>query len=520
MSDGEHALALGGTKQRSVLAILLLNAGIAVSTDRLIDQLWGGRPPDDASTALQQHVSRLRKLLEPATVLVTRAPGYALDLDPEQLDLFRFERLRSEGRRLLDAGDAARATDVLGEALSLWRGEALADLENEPFAREAVIQLDEARLDALEARLDAELALGRHAELVAELRALVRRHPLRERFRGQLMLALYRSGRQADALDAYADARRMLVSELGLEPGPALQRLQQSILAQEEELAPGGTTRKPEPATERAVVSFVRELEALEVVTSVARALTEGTRREQLLVHVATPLALATATTALTAARDALSNEGGRARIAVFSSPTPGEDVVRLALRHDADAIVADVGDDPLEPDVAAILRGAACDAVLAVRGGGAIQPGPVVVPFGGADNDWAALELGAWLARATGPLRLLGSEAAEASGRDASRLLADVSLVLQRATGVVAEPRLAATGEAGIAEAAADAGVLVVGLPDDWRDSHLGPVRSALCAAPPCPLLLVARGVRTGTLSPSVPLSRYPWSELRLVGR
>jgi len=229
--EGERQLRLGGVKQRSVLALLLLHAGQVVSSDRLIDELWGDDPPEDASTALQQHVSRLRKLLEPHDVLQTRAPGYVLAVEPEQVDLTRFERLVSDGRRLLEEGSADAAAGALREAIGLWRGEPLADLSGEPFARDALPRLEEARLEALETRIDADLAAGRHSELTGELGALTRTNPFRERLRAQQMLALYRAGRQSEALDVFADARRTMVAELGLDPGPELQRLQQAILA-------------------------------------------------------------------------------------------------------------------------------------------------------------------------------------------------------------------------------------------------------------------------------------------------
>ena len=223
--------ASGGAKQRSLLALLLLDTGRVVSSDRLIEELWGGDPPEDAATALQQHVSRLRKLLEPHEVLETRSPGYVLAIDPQQVDFSRFERLRDEGRALLEQGRAEDASRTLRSALELWRGEPLFDLAGEPFARDALPRLEEERLEAVEARTDADLAAGRDAELVGELRRLVGEHPYRERLRAQLMLALYRAGRQSEALEAYADARRTLVGELGLEPGPELQRLQQAMLA-------------------------------------------------------------------------------------------------------------------------------------------------------------------------------------------------------------------------------------------------------------------------------------------------
>ena len=219
-----------------MLALLLLHPGETVSSDRLIDELWGEHPPADAQTALQQHVSRLRKALEPHAVLATRTPGYALDVEPEHLDLGRFRALVKRGRAAMHEGDPERAAATLREALTLWRGPPLADLANEPFAPDATRALDEERIAALEARVDADLACGRHSALVGELTSLVRADPLRERLRAQLMLALYRSGRQSEALAVYADARQTLVSELGLEPGPELQALERSILTHDESL--------------------------------------------------------------------------------------------------------------------------------------------------------------------------------------------------------------------------------------------------------------------------------------------
>jgi len=240
--DGE-ALHLGGTKQRGVLAILLLRANEVVSTDTLIDQLWGETPPEDAGMALQAHVSRLRKALPSgAATIVTQAPGYLLVARPGQIDLDRFEQAVRDGRQALDEGNPRRADGELRGALELWRGRPLADLEDEPFARDATAHLRDLWLDAVGSRIDADLALGRHRELVPELRALVRAHPLREGFREQLMLALYRSGRQAEALEVFTETRRVLTDELGLEPGPRLQRLQQQILVQD-----SGLELPPEP---------------------------------------------------------------------------------------------------------------------------------------------------------------------------------------------------------------------------------------------------------------------------------
>jgi DNA-binding SARP family transcriptional activator len=247
-TDGGLKQNLTG-KQAALLAVLLLHANEAVSTDRLIDALWGAEPTDTAGKALQVYVSRLRKLLEPEgrALLVTRAPGYALELGAHTLDLHRFERLRAEANTVLD-GDPAAAEAKLHEALSLWRGSPLADFAFEPFAQSEIARLEEIHLVALEEWIDAVLALGRHADVVGELEALVAKHPLRERFRAQLMLALYRSRRQAEALDAYQAARRALVDELGIEPSPELQELERRILRQDPSL---DLAAPPPPAEER-----------------------------------------------------------------------------------------------------------------------------------------------------------------------------------------------------------------------------------------------------------------------------
>ena len=234
--DG-RPVSLGGGKQRAVLALLLLSANRVVSSDRLIDQIWDGQPPATAATALQGHVSALRKALGPG-VIATRRPGYVLEVEPEQLDLKRFERLRDKARSALERGDPSASADTLREALELWRGEALADIGFEPSIQAEAARLEDLRLAALEDRIDADLAVGRSAELVDELQRLVATHPLRERLWGQLMLSLYRSGRQAEALDAYRRARMALVSELGLEPGPGLRDLERRVLAHDPALDP------------------------------------------------------------------------------------------------------------------------------------------------------------------------------------------------------------------------------------------------------------------------------------------
>ena len=229
--DGEEPLPLAGRNQRALLTLLLLRANEHTSTDRLVDQLWGEDPPRTATTSLQNSVVQLRKLLGPG-VLHTKPGGYVLELDRGQLDLARFEDLVRASRSAED-GERAR---LLREALALWRGRALADLELEEFAQSEIRRLEGMRLDVIEDRIAAEIEVETTPELISELELLVRRHPLRERLWTQLMLALYRSGRQADALAAYREARRTLVEELGLEPGPELQALYGSILRQERSL--------------------------------------------------------------------------------------------------------------------------------------------------------------------------------------------------------------------------------------------------------------------------------------------
>jgi DNA-binding SARP family transcriptional activator/pimeloyl-ACP methyl ester carboxylesterase len=237
VSDGTSALAIASGKQRGLLAVLLLNANRTVARDRIVDELWGDDVPDSAQKMVQIHVSQLRKALsEPR--LQTRAPGYLLEVAEDELDLTRFERLLAESGQALSQGEAATAAGQLREALALWRGAALAEF-SEPFARHESGRLEELRVAALEGRIEADLALGHHGEVVGELDSLIAKYPLRERLRSQHMLALYRSGRQAEALASYQAFRRMLDDELGIEPTTALRKLEQSMLRQDPELEPG-----------------------------------------------------------------------------------------------------------------------------------------------------------------------------------------------------------------------------------------------------------------------------------------
>jgi DNA-binding SARP family transcriptional activator/class 3 adenylate cyclase len=241
--DGDGApLSLGGQKQKTVIAVLLLHAGQAVSVDRLIEALWANDPPRTAVTSLQNFVSQLRRSLGTDT-LVRRAPGYMLRVEPDQLDMNRFTRLVGEAR---SAAPSERAR-ILREALGLWRGSPLADFTYEAFAQHDIRRLEDLRLSALELENETELELGNHAEVVAELESLVSQNPLRERLRELQMLALYRSGRQAEALDVYQAIRGLLLEELGLEPGPQLQELQKAIIRQDAALSWAGRERSERP---------------------------------------------------------------------------------------------------------------------------------------------------------------------------------------------------------------------------------------------------------------------------------
>jgi len=516
VEEHDHSLALGGVKQRSLLAVLLLHANQVVSADRLTDELWGAAPPRTAGKTIQVYVSKLRKELGEGR-LTTRAPGYLLHVAQSELDLARFEELVGEAR----ASDPASAAQKLREALALWRGPALADLAYEPFTQPEIARLEELRLAALELRIDADLATGRHADVVGELEALVAEHPLRERLRYLLMLALYRSARQADALDAYRQTRRELSEALGLEPSEDLRRLEQAILNHDPAL-----DLPPEPppravavngaTPDRSLVVYPRSLERLAALLRLAEPLAaSGSGRELIVASVVEAGELGAATAALSQQREELAAGGLAVRAAAFSSPSPGEDLARLAFQENADLLLMDAGRSPLVAEAAVVLEEATCDVAMLLEQGGPLRPGPVVVPFGAGWHDWAALELGAWVARATdSPLQLIGAASnGGASGRDASRLLADASLIVQRTAGVVAEPVLVSPGRKGVTTAAAEAGLLVVGFSERWRQEGLGGIRTELMEAPPAPVVLIRRGPRPGGLAPADTRTRFSWS-------
>jgi len=274
--DG-RGVPLGGPKQRAVLALLLLDANEVVSRDRLIDRLWGERPPASAQRSLDSYVSRLRALLG-ADRIERRAPGYLLNVEPGELDLTRFEELLEQGRSAAARGDSVAARDHLRDALALWRARPLADLEYEPFAAAEAERLEERRLLALEARIDAELELGGGPELVSELERLVAEQPFRERLLGQLMTALYRAGRQADALAAFRAGRQRLSSELGLEPSRELRELEQRILEHDPALGAVGSPPARRPPRVTRVRAVASGLALAAVAVSIVAGIELGTR--------------------------------------------------------------------------------------------------------------------------------------------------------------------------------------------------------------------------------------------------
>ncbi len=282
--DEGHPIPLGGAKQRALLARLLLQANRVVSSDHLVQALWGEEAPGTARKTLQVHVSQLRKALARDDVLLTRSPGYLIAAGDDQLDLTRFKQLVESARRAREDGRLPEAAAALAEALALWRGPPLSDVTLESVAEPEIRRLEESRSAAIEDRIDLELATGHHDEVIGDARALVTQEPLRERAWGQLMLALYRVGRQADALEAYRQARGALVDELGLEPGPELKALERSILEHDPALAAPARDLAVAPPPRDGASPFVgRERE----LASLSQALAEALAGEGRVVLVA-----------------------------------------------------------------------------------------------------------------------------------------------------------------------------------------------------------------------------------------
>ena len=513
--DGRPA-RLGAPRHRGMLVLLLTQANAVVPAQRMIDELWGEEPPASAVNLVQGAVSHLRKILG-REAIATRGAGYALSVEPDALDLQRFERLAEAGSIALADGHLETAAATLGEALALWRGPALADLRDERFLHSVASRLEELRLIVAERRLEAELERGRHADVLADVRALAAEHPLRERGHGLLMLGLYRCGRQAEALEVYRAARETLVEELGISPGPALRELEARILRQDPDLMPADAAKDTPPpsvtAPERAVLVAPLAPAAADALVALAEPLARQPERELLLVGtVAQGDRLAALSAGLSAQREGLIARGVSARAAAFTSLTPGADVARIATEHDVDLMLVDAPEGLLEDArLLTLLDQAPCD-VGVVVGAGA-EPESVLVPFAGASHDWAAIELGAWLARNAGATLSLAGSTEGAEGRDASRLLASASLAVQHAFGVPAEPLLVEPRPEALVKAAAGAAVVVVGLTERWRREGLGPTRSALATRRQGPTVLVRRGTRPGGLAPRTADTRFTWT-------
>jgi DNA-binding SARP family transcriptional activator len=514
-------LRLGGPLERTVLAYLLLHANAAVERDRLIDELWPAEPPESAVNVLQTYVSRLRRTLT-SDRLLTRPPGYVLRVEPGELDLHEFDRLLDAGRSALSSGDAEAALAALQPALRLWRGAPLRDVVQDGFARGEAGRLDELRLAALEDRLEAELALWRHAQIVGELEALVVEHPLRERLRAQWMLALYRSGRQPEALAAYRDLRKRLADELGIEPSQPLRDLERAILRQDPRL--DETAEADADARGRTVLVGCFDEDAFEPLLSVAEPLARHRNGELVLVRLVSDASGLDAAARSGGERRAdLGERGIRAWSAAFTSAEPAQDILRFA--DDSNVALVLVGalggvndDGRLDHELASLLEHAPCDAAVLVGMPGRAKvddSAPVLVPFGGSEHEWAAAEIGAWIARAESrPLRLAGTAAAADGGRrDASRLLASVALLVQHVTDVDAEPALAPAGPDGLAALAEEARVVLLGLPDGWQKRGIGRTRAELTRRVTTPTLLIRGGARPSALVQAEGLTRFTWT-------
>lgn len=512
--DGTPA-SLGGRQQRAVLAILLAQENQTVPAERLIDGVWGD-PPETAANVLQGYVSQLRKALG-RKVIATRGRGYAAVVASGTLDLHRFEQQAEAGMAERARGSAADSSADLTAALALWRGPALSDLADLPGVMPIAARLDALRLAAVERRIEADMDCGREAEAAAELEALIAEHPLRERLRGLRMLALYRAGRQAEALEAYRAAREALVDELGIEPGEELAELERAILRHDPSLLPradGAVVVPAAPAPTRTVLIAALAPSSLPTLIALGSPLARRPGRELLLAStVSTSAELLGVTRQLREASAPLAEQDVTARVAAFTSVAPGADLARLATEQDVDVVLVDAPQGLLEDArVLSLLDDAPSD-VAVVVGNGSESKGPVLVPFSGFEHDWAAVELGAWLAQSLEcPMRLAGPSKGP-GGRDASRLLASASLAVQRALGVQADPVIVEPSPAALVAVARDAGVVVVGLTERWRREGLGSARTALATATGVTTLLVRRGLRPGGLAPQTSETRFTWT-------
>jgi DNA-binding SARP family transcriptional activator len=506
--DGE--VPLGAARQRATLALLLLNANSVVSIDRLADSLYAGRPPVTAVTQVHRQVSELRKALG-AEAIETQGSGYVMHVGPQDLDLTRFERACLDAADERARGDVARAADLFRDGLALWRGAPLPELADNPAAVPHIRRLEELRLAAHERLLEVELALGRQVEVAAALEQLVAENPLDESLRRLQILALYRSGRQAEALEVFRQVRSELIESFGIEPSTGLRELELAVLRQDPSLdAPAAADRADEPAP--AVLLSASYDAGLDRLLTLAEPLAAS--RELILARlVETEDELGAAAAATNARSGAL---GRPARVAVFTSTDPPEDTARLADSHDVHLVLVDaqagLDGEHVPADLGALFERSPAD--VGVVAGDPHGDGGVFVPFGGGEHDWAALELGALLAAASGqPLTLVGTRADPRTGRrDASRLLAHAGLAAQRIAGIETRPLLADPSAPGFVDALAGAGAVVAGVSESWRRSGIGEARQALLRAG-VGVVLVHRGPRPGLLAPRDDLTRFTWT-------
>jgi DNA-binding SARP family transcriptional activator len=504
---------LSGARPRAVLALLLLHANRPLSADRLVDELWGADPPASARSIVHNAVSELRKTLggaSPRPLLETLPAGYVLNVPAGACDLDRFETLIAHARDHLGSDDATRASQVLREALALWRGDALADFTYEPFAAAAIARLGELRLLALELRIEADLQAGGAADLIAELQTLVVHHPVRERLRCLLMLALYRSGRQVESLQQARSWRRTLVDDLGIDPGPAVQQLEQRILRQDRDLDGSGHDAAPSTPGQTVLLAVAQAAE-LAPALATCEPLARSPHDLVIAQTVSTTGQLRAVAADLELAATGARAHGLTVRTAAFASDDPGRDLSLLARDLDVALLLQVVSEAGWTAHIDGLLRTAQSDVGL-VRAGAERDRGAVLAAFGGSDHDWAAVEIAAWWASAWGaPLELFGTK--PDAKRGASRLLATASLVVQRFVGIPVTPVLGPPGAAGLAEAGADARLVVVGVSERWQSEGAGDVRRQLLGLLEPTVVLVRRGLRPGALAPADSLTRFTWS-------
>jgi DNA-binding SARP family transcriptional activator len=526
VEDEGVAISLGGGNERALLTILLLHGNQLLSADRLVDDLWGASAPATAGKMLQIYVSRLRKALGHEAI-VTRSPGYVLPLAAGQLDLDRFEQRAAEGRQALSSGSVAAAAAALREALGLFRGPPLADFVYERFAQPSIARIEELRLACFEDWVETQLALGSAGELVAEIESLLEVHPFRERLRSQLLLALYRAGRQADALAAYQDARRRFVEELGIEPSRALQQLERAILLHDPALEhipaePISTASEPSSGKPSILVT-ARGEDPFDSLLALAEPLARSrSPHELIVVRLIVPgraEGLPQAVAAADEQREQLLGRAVACRAAAFTSREPDSDTAKLASEQGVDLLLLGCPQRLLEgqpppPGFSRMLEQLPCDMALLVDRHPFVA-GSILVPFSGDEHDWTALELGAWLAHACGtPLWLAGTAGSEDAGkRDASRLLASASLAVQHVAGITAEPLLVEPGPDALLAAAKNAALLVVGLSQRFATEGLGASRLALARRAVAPIVFARRGLRPGGLAPLGTATRFTWS-------